>query len=227
MIAVIASMDEELKLVLEKMENIKKEEHSFLKCYTGSFNNKPVVAVKCLTGKCAMAMTAQLIISSYHPSIIINIGVAGGINPSLNIGDVVIAKTALQHDMNAVGLGYKLGEIPDINKIEFESDEAFVQILASYKSENFKVITGKALTGDEMVTDEKVVAYLKDTFKGDCVDMETASLAHVAYMNNIPFGALRGISDGANKDAKSDFRKNLKKAADNAGLVMLYVLKNI
>lgn len=227
MIAVIASMDEEFDLVKRSMTKVKEEKHGFLTCYKGLFHKKPVVVAKCQTGKVAMAMTAQIIIDAYTPTLLINTGVAGGLNPILSIGDVVVVSKAIQHDMDATGLGYKLGEIPDINKKVFDCVLGFESICAKYKNDHFNILFGTALTGDKMVTSKEEATYLRDTFGGDCVDMETAALSQVAYINNIPFAAIRGISDTANESASKDFRKNLEFASDNAGLVLLYSLNKL
>jgi len=226
MIAVIASMDEELYLIKKEMKNMETKEIGNSTYFIGDIGNKKVAVVKCFTGKVHMALTAQKLIDNFDVSLVINCGVAGGLTEGIEVGDVVIGTKAVQSDMDVTMLGYDLGCVPDIDITYFiqdgEFNDAAKKILGNY---DFNIHFGNILTADKFVSSEKDKNYLIDTFNGYCTDMETASMAQVCYVNNIPFAGIRGISDSANEGANTDFKENLRKASDNCAMYLIDILK--
>lgn len=229
MIAIIASMDEELEFFKNNLSDAETKEDSLFTYTLGSYANKDFVLVKCMTGKVNMAIVAQRIIDTFDIELLINIGVAGGIGDEIEIGEVVVLTKAVQHDMNAVDLGYELGEVPDINIKEFFTSDDFIKASRNVDDDllDYPVRFGLGLSGDILVADEDLSYQLKETFGGECVDMESAALGQVAYINKIPYGAIRGISDNSDEDAAKNFRKNLETASYNACDFLLKVIENM
>lgn len=228
MIGIIASMDEELYLIKKEMKDLKEEDIKGSIYFMGNIDDKKVVAVKCLTGKVAMACTAQKLIDNFAPNLLINCGVAGGLKTGIEVGDVVLSTKTVQSDMDVTQLGYEVGCVPDIDVTYFEQDRRFNEIAEGIKDDfDFGVYFGNILTADKFVSNNKDKEYLIKTFDGYCTDMETASLAQVCHINNISFAGIRGISDSADEGASTDFKENLRKASDNCAKLLIAVLKKM
>lgn len=228
MIGIIASMDEELEFIKKNMVNTKIKKITNSEYFIGSVGSNDVVLVKCYTGKVHMALTAQKLIDNFDVDILINCGVAGGLMDGIKVGDVVFAENTLQTDMDVTMLGYEEGVIPDIDKKYFTQAEYINDKARKFADGyDFDVFFGNILTADKFVSNKKDKEYLIENFNGYCTDMETAALAQVCYVNGIDFAGIRGISDGADEGAKSDFRENLKKASDNCARTLLDVIKSL
>ena len=226
MIGIIASMDEELYLIKKEMKDLKEKDIKGSRYFIGSIEDKKIAAVKCLTGKVAMACTAQKLIDNFEPELIINCGVSGGLKKGIEVGDVVLSTKTVQSDMDVTQLGYEVGCVPDIDVTYFEQDKRFNETAEKVMDDfDFGVYFGNILTADKFVSNKKDKEYLIKTFEGYCTDMEAASLAQVCYINNIPFAGIRGISDSADEGASTDFKENLRKASDNCAKLLLAVLK--
>ena len=129
---------------------------------------------------------------------VINTGVAGSLNADLDIGDILISKDAIHHDVDATVFGYPLGELPQMGIREFIADETLVNLaVESCKKVNpdLTVRTGRVVSGDQFISSDDVKKRLIEVFHGDCAEMEGASIAHGAYLNKIPFIVIRAISD--------------------------------
>ncbi|OMD07171.1 5'-methylthioadenosine/S-adenosylhomocysteine nucleosidase, partial [Paenibacillus odorifer] len=111
-IGLIGAMDEEIKLLLEGMEDKRTKVKAGIQYYIGNILGKSVVLCKSGVGKVNAAVTTQILIDNFGVSRVLFTGVAGAVHPELNIGDIVIASTCVQHDMDATGLGFARGEIP-------------------------------------------------------------------------------------------------------------------
>ncbi len=223
MIGIIASMDDELDYIKGNLTNLEKINLKTIKVYKGIYKGRDIILSKCLTGKVNMAICAQQIIDNFEVDLIINCGVAGGLKDVM-IGDVVIAKDTLQHDMDAVGFGYELSVIPDLNIGKFVPCSNFVNASKNISLENISIHHGRIVTGDKFVHEKSDKDFLENEFNALCADMETAALAQVCYINNIKFAGIRGISDDSNKDSKGTLMENLKVASDNCGKVLLKIL---
>lgn len=125
-IGLIGAMDEEIKLLLEGMENKEAKVKAGIHYYIGNILGKSVVLCKSGVGKVNAAVTTQILIHSFGVSRVLFTGVAGAVHPELNIGDIVISSTCVQHDMDATALGFSRGEIP------YQENSIFRQTLHWY-----------------------------------------------------------------------------------------------
>ncbi len=227
-IGIIGAMDLEISGYLGEIKLIKKIAYANLIFYVGKINSKKVVIVKSGAGKVNSALCAQILIDKFCVSAIIFTGVAGALNKSLNVFDVVVLSDCIQHDIDATALGFEIGEIPFSKMKTIPSSKALSKLaLTSAKDQNLKVILGKGLTGDQFISSEEKNNYLREKFGGDCVDMESAAVAYVCFVNKIPFVIIRTISDGANSSAKISFNVFFAQAAEHSKNIVLKMLEKM
>ncbi len=183
---------------------------------SGKIGNTDVVICQSGVGKVNMAAMTQALIDNYHPDYLLNTGIAGSLNPAIDIGDVVLATEAVEHDMSVGPFGYPKGQVPGMDVFAFPCDEKLRKIAkesCEKVNPDIKVFEGRVLTGDIFVSDSDLKTELKDTFDGMCTEMEGAALAHTAYINKVPCLILRVISDKADNSAEEDYPTFEAKAA--------------
>lgn len=239
MIGIISAMQEEIQALLNQLKNVSISEKGMRKYYCGTLFNKEVVLVFSRWGKVASAVTTTQLINDFPVSEIIFTGVAGGIKPELNIGDVVIGKNLYQHDLNATPFYEKL-EIPILKKkFIFTADaskllkatNAFINTYNNYIAINDaklfniktpKVIFGDIASGDQFISSTKKIKKLNKLIPtAACVEMEGASVAQVCFEYQVPFSIIRIISDKASDNAHIDFSTFANSIASNYALGIL------
>jgi adenosylhomocysteine nucleosidase len=150
---------------------------------------------------------------------VINTGIAGSLNPSLDIGDILISRDALHHDMDVTIFGYQVGEVPQMGRLEFPADSRMMELAeASCRRvcSDVHAIYGRVVSGDQFISDNAVKERLINVFHGDCAEMEGAAIAHGAYLNQLPFVIIRAISDKADGSAEMDYPTFEKAAAEHS-----------
>ena len=224
-------MHDEVAELLSVLKNITTTDLGKRTYYQGTLNNTEVVVVFSRWGKVAASVTTTQLINTFSPSEIIFTGVAGGINPDLNIGDIVIGKELVQHDMDASPLFPKF-DIPlldiqrfnTLNSSKFEASVVnfinnYQQHVSASDASTFKIQTPKTIqgliaSGDQFISSPKKVADLQTELPElQCVEMEGAAVAQVCYEYEVPFQIIRIISDKANDDAPIDFPVFTKQVA--------------
>ena len=195
-IGIIFAMQEELK-ELKKYFKIEKNYNIFnLTFYETKINDNEIILVESGIGKVNAARTCQILIDNMKVDYIFNVGVAGGVSPSLKIGDIVIGEKLVQHDFDFTAFNYEKGYIPDAGKF-FDSDEYLIKV-----AENFlqKAKKGVIASGDIFCTDPKMSDKINKKFNALCVEMEGASIAQVCFLSHVPFFIIRAISDVPNNN---------------------------
>lgn len=170
-------------------------------CLEGEKNTAEVTCVVCKIGKVNSAAVASYLIAS-GCNIILNFGLSGGIS-HVNRGDLVIADRYLEHDFDLTMIGYKPCEKPGQEYI-YNANSRLLEIFKDCLPET---CVGTAVCGDRFICNEKDRNFLKETFNAVSCDMETGAIASVCAMANVPFLALRRISDDAGSDAESSYRE--------------------
>jgi adenosylhomocysteine nucleosidase len=240
-LGIITALDEEIVLITADME-IERADTIAQRTFTvGTINEVPCVCVKAGVGKTNAALSAEILTLLYEVDAIIFSGVAGGINPELNIGDVVISKRVIHHDYGQVMPDMfmpfdTLGFFADSLLIRIAIDAArrvkfdmIPQKLAKGETRYPHVHLGVVSTGDQFISSEEKRQWLEHVLHADCVEMEGAAVAQVCVINNIPFIIIRCLSDLANENADIDFEAFLPYAAKNSSVVvkeMIEVLSN-
>ncbi|MEK3964086.1 5'-methylthioadenosine/adenosylhomocysteine nucleosidase [Paenibacillus sp. FSL H7-0323] len=227
-IGLIGAMDEEIKLLLEGMEDKRTKVKAGIQYYLGNILGKSVVLCKSGVGKVNAAVTTQILIDNFGVSRVLFTGVAGAVHPELNIGDIVISSTCVQHDMDATGLGFARGEIPYQETSVFQADPALVQLAEKACNElGQKYLIGKVLSGDQFISNAEIVAELREQMDGACVEMEGAAVAQVCHMNATPFVIIRSMSDKSDGSAEVDFREFTEQSSQRSHSILEFMLQHI
>ena len=214
-IGIIGAMDIEVDGIVASMSNTTVEEISGVKYYSGTLSNKDVVVAKCGIGKVFAAICSQTMILKYNPCVIINTGVAGSLSNELNILDVAVADKVVQHDMDTSAIGDPKGLISGINVIYFETEaRATAKLQEAAISSGCNTKVGIIASGDKFMSVPSEKKAIKDEFNAIACEMEGASIGHVCFVNNTPFGVIRAISDS--EGAEMDYMAFAEKAAENS-----------
>lgn len=207
-IGIIGAMQEEVESLISSMENVKKKTKASMDFYEGRLWGNDTVVVMSGIGKVNMAVCAQILIDSFGVEKLINTGVAGGLYKDIDIGDIVISSDAVQHDMDAVGFGYQLGEIPRMECSVFQADAALIkeaEEACKKANPDIQCFTGRVLSGDQFISSDEKKHWLIENFGGYCAEMEGAAMAQTAYLNDVPFVILRAISDKCDDTATVNY----------------------
>ena len=229
MIGIIGAMDIEVESLKRLLQNVRKEKISNIEFFSGKIGENEAVIAKCGVGKVFAAICAQTMVMHFKPDVIVNIGVAGGLSKTLHIGDIVIADSVAQHDMDTTALGDERGFLSEIGLIKIPADSRILNALEDacrYAGINYEI--GTIASGDEFVSSANKKQLIKDTFSAKACEMEGAAIGQVCFVNKVPFGVLRAISDGANDGANMDFAEFAKASAENSAKVIerfIYTLK--
>lgn len=228
-IGIIGAMELEVETLKSKMQVTRKLVKANMEFNEGTLNGAEVVIVRSGIGKVNAALCVQVLADIFEVTHIINTGVAGSLNSKLDIGDILISKIALHHDMDATNFGYPLGEVPQMGIKEFPADEKMIELAETTCAEvlpELHTLVGRVVSGDQFIADKDVKNKLITNFSGDCCEMEGASIAHGSYLNKIPFVILRAISDKADDSAQMDYPTFERHAAEHcAKLVEALVAK--
>ena len=220
-VGIIAAMPEEMEAIKMKMSNLKETDIFNLKFFDGKIGNQKIILVKSGVGKVNAARTTQIMIDKFDIDYIINIGSAGSINDEIKYGDIVIGKFVLQHDFDITAFGHEKGYISNIG-VKLESNTKLIKrceyVIKNMKEDSYKCVVGTIATGDIFCTSKKMKDKIRTKFNADCVEMEGAAIAQVAYLSNTPFIIIRSISDSPNEENQIDFNKYLKMAADRCAI---------
>lgn len=220
-VGIIAAMPEEMEAIKTKMNNLKEIDIFNLKFFEGKIGKQKIILVKCGVGKVNAARTTQVMIDKFDLEYIINIGSAGSINDDVKYGDIVIGKYVLQHDFDITAFGHEKGYISNIG-VKLESNAKLIKrceyVIKNMKNNDYKCVVGTIATGDIFCTSKKMKDKIRTKFDADCVEMEGAAIAQVAYLSNTPFIIIRSISDTPNEENQIDFNKYLKMASDRCSI---------
>ena len=221
MIGIIGAMEIEVNKFKEQMIGISEETVSGTEFICGTLWGHPTVVAVSGVGKVNAAICTQTMIMRYAPRFIINSGVAGGIDPSLNICDTVVANAVVQHDMDTSPLGDPVGFISGLNIVDIPTDAELCEKLHTAAEQNgIHSIVGKIVSGDQFINSREKKNYLKETFDAAACEMESAAIGHVCYKNEVPFAILRSISDNADDSSHISYTDFVQAAADNLEKVM-------
>ena len=218
---------EELKKEMTLSAGVKKARMDF---FEGTLNNVPVVIVRCGIGKVNAALCVQILVDEFKVSHIINTGVAGSLNARLDIGDILVSKDALHHDMDVTIFGYQPGEVPQMGFQAFEADTrltALAMEACRKVNPDIHVMSGRVVSGDQFISSKEIKDRLITQFRGDCAEMEGAAIAHGAYLNSVPFVIIRAISDKADDSAEMDYPAFEAAAARHSAALVKEMIQGI
>jgi len=237
-IGIMGAMPEEINSIMELLE----EKHLVTigkRAYTsGKINGIKVVVVFSRWGKVAAATTVSTLILEFKITELIFTGVAGAINHQLRIGDIVIARRLIQHDMDARPLMAQY-EIPLLNITFFDVQEVplaaagdaisgMLEVLGGLIEGNAFHITqprlfvGDIASGDRFFADSQAKASLQKQLPSIlCVEMEGAAVAQVCHEYDIPYIVIRTISDVADEQSPIDFASFIRQISNRYSMEII------
>ncbi|KIL36181.1 MTA/SAH nucleosidase [Cohnella kolymensis] len=217
-IGIIGAMEEEIELLLQHLTEAQTERHAGMTYHKGLFQGRKVVITQSGVGKVNAAVCTQVLVDRFGVDAIIFTGVAGAVDPKLNIGDIVVSTSSLQHDVDVTALGFPRGTIPYQEVSEYPSDEHLRNLAkeAADKVYPGRCLTGKVLSGDQFIADRGVVKSLYEDLGGACTEMEGAAVAQACYMNGIPHVIIRSMSDRADGSAHENFEEFTVEASNRS-----------
>ncbi|HSH90540.1 MAG TPA: 5'-methylthioadenosine/adenosylhomocysteine nucleosidase [Ramlibacter sp.] len=225
--AIVSAMQEELSSVLALMPDERKQRVAGRDFWAGHLHGHDVVAVLSRIGKVAAATTASVLIQQFGVTRIVFTGVAGGLGPGVNVGDIVVADSFLHHDLDASPIFPKY-EVPLYGLSRFASDPALSSELAAAAQRalpGVKLHRGLVVSGDRFVAttaeSKALQAALPDAL---AVEMEGAAIAQVCHDFNVPFAAVRTISDRADDAAHVDFLRFIEEVASKHSAAIVEAL---
>ena len=225
MIGVIGAMKVEVDNIVALITDCKKVEIAKKTFFTGKISDVGVVVCECGVGKVNASVTTSLMCEKFNVNFIINTGVAGGIGDIKPLS-LVIAKDFCYHDFDLSPIGYQKGVIPSLGKI-FNTDDHLRELLVKIAECNdFNYTVGNIASGDIFATKKSVVDNLEMDIVA--VEMEGAAIAHVCKLYDMPFIALRVISDIIEEENQTvSFNEVEKQAAEKALLFVCEIIRQI
>jgi adenosylhomocysteine nucleosidase len=224
--AILSALAEEQQGLLELLQQPQKTRHAGRDFWQGRLHGQPVVLALSRIGKVAAATTSVALIERFKVSRIVFTGVAGGLGEGVQVGDVVVADSFVQHDMDASPV-FPRYEVPLYGQARFACDKALSALLlqASRLGLDSLALPGKTLlhhgliaSGDRFVSGAAEARGLRSALshaghQALAVEMEGAAVAQACFDYGIPFAAVRTISDRADDSAHVDFPVFVKDVA--------------
>ncbi|MEA1891481.1 MAG: 5'-methylthioadenosine/adenosylhomocysteine nucleosidase [Campylobacterota bacterium] len=178
-------------------------------------------------GKVNASLTAATMIERFGADMLLFTGVAGGINPMLEIGDLIAATQLCQHDLDITAFGHPHGYVPE-GAVYIKPSAKLLHIAKEVADEKkINLIGGIIATGDQFIADEDRKEWIKNTFEADAIEMEGAAVAVVCDAFDIPFFIMRSISDTADAGAVEDFDEFLKHSSQRSSSFIVAMLDKI
>ncbi|MDD4312569.1 MAG: 5'-methylthioadenosine/adenosylhomocysteine nucleosidase [Eubacteriales bacterium] len=220
-IGIISATEFELTPFLNKMTITQTTTKALLQIHEGFYHDISVVSAFCGVCKVNAAIAAQIMIDVYNVDEIVMIGVAGAIDSRLRILDTIISNEIVYHDVADEVLTHYH---PWMKHPYFTADQALLNQIVTSNSGDETVLVGKMVTGEAFI-DQDGREEIIEKHNPQCVDMETASVAHVCYVNQIPFVAIRSMSDTPQESGNSNFAKYASAAAEKSVQVLCRYLE--
>jgi adenosylhomocysteine nucleosidase len=233
-LGIISALHEEQAGLVEALQGPSTLIHGKREYFLGQLWEIDAVCVLSRIGKVAAAMTATTLVEKFGVTHILFTGVAGAGDASIRVGDIVVAESLVQHDMDASPL-FPRFEVPLTGQTHFRPDarlslrvsgaahafldEDLTHAIAQADREQFglshpRLHRGLIASGDQFVHEAVKIDAMNAALPGlVAVEMEGAAVAQVCHELNVPFAVIRAISDNANEHAAHDFMGFVKTVA--------------
>ena len=230
--AILSALPEEQAGLLQQLQHARRHVHGGRVFWQGLLSDRPVVLALSGMGKVAAATTATELIERFACARVLFTGVAGGLGQQVRVGDVVVARQYLQHDMDASPLCPRW-ELPGYGRADVACDPA-LSVLLLQAAQDFLLVTsqenqpdsaaaaqahhGLVVSGDRFIATAQASNTLRRELQEAghtvlAVEMEGAAVAQVCADYQVPFAAMRTISDRADDDAHVDFTRFIETVA--------------
>ncbi len=246
-IGLICAIPQELAHLRDALEAREVVEVAGLRFDHGRLDGHEVILVGAGIGKVNTALTATLLCDRFACRLIVFTGVAGGLDPDLHIGDVVIADGTVQHDAGVIEderiQTYQAGHVPFFNptdqlgypvdpallakvKAALDGFEAGV-VTASGGSRPARIAYGTILSGDQYLHCEVTRERLFRQLGGRAIEMEGGALGQVAKAFGVPYLDIRALSDLAGKESRFDFARFVDEVAASSARILRRLLASL
>lgn len=228
-IGIIGAMDEEVELLKASLEGREDHEYAGYHLFSGRMHGKEVVVLKSGIGKVNAAIGTTLLLREFKPDCVINTGSAGGFDPELNVGDIVISEDVRHHDVDVTIFGYEPGQVPGL-PASFKPEPLLADVAERCISrmEGMKTVKGQIATGDAFMNDPERVARTREVFpQMQAVEMEAAAIAQTCHQFGTPFIVIRALSDIAGKESNLSFEEFLVTAAKHSAEMVMAMVDEI
>ncbi|MCB1885108.1 MAG: 5'-methylthioadenosine/adenosylhomocysteine nucleosidase [Geminicoccaceae bacterium] len=245
-IGIICAIPEELGHLRDALRHGRDEARAGLAFAKGTLDGHEVVLVGAGIGKVNTALTATLLADRFDCRLVVFSGVAGGLDPKLSIGDVVIADRTLQHDAGVIEnervTTYQAGHVPFFNPTDRLGYPVPADLVAKLKDrlEGFalpplppeaggtgtppRIVFGTILSGDQYLHCEATREHLFRTLGGRAIEMEGGALGQVCERFGIPHLDVRALSDLAGHDSRFDFARFVHRVAASSAAILRRIL---
>jgi len=241
-VGIVCAIPQELQHLERELAERTVERRNGATFLRGRLEGREVVLVGAGIGKVNAAMITTLLADRYGCDPVVMSGVAGGLDPELHIGDVVIATRAIQHDAGVIEHGrlavYQAGHVPFFNptdRLGFDVPQALLERVRA-RLEGFtlppvsrraggadrppRIVFGTVLTGDQYIHCEQTRERLFRELGGQAVEMEGAAIAQVCGSFGVGWLLIRALSDLAGRDSRFDFAAFVDEAAQSSARIL-------
>lgn len=227
MVGLIGAMAVELEGLMAQMEEVRECRIGMDTFVSGRLFGTPAVLAVCGPGKINAALCAQSMIIHYRPEWVLNLGVAGAACDQVSIGDLVVAESAVQHDVDTSAIGDPVCLVSKINLVNIPCDPALAERLTAAAGQltDCRVHRGVIATGDQFIHSGDVRSRIRTMTNAMAVEMEGGAVAQACYMHGVPCGVLRSISDQADGHSDMDYPAFTKLAAAHSQKVVELLLR--
>lgn len=208
-IGILCASDDELAPFLPCIQQSKTTKKAMLTFYEGRIGQIPVVAVFSGVCKVNAAIAAQILIEAHGVTAIVNGGTAGGMSKTVGLFDTVVSEQVAYHD---VAQDILTDFHPWMPSVWFAADEKLLAAARRGARGRTDVFFGRMVTGEAFIS-KQGRRRIVETFDPLSVDMESGAVAHVCYVNHVPFLAVRTITDTAEYAGEEIFEQNCRQAA--------------
>ncbi|WP_391116134.1 5'-methylthioadenosine/S-adenosylhomocysteine nucleosidase [Psychrobacillus sp. L3] len=228
-IAVIGAMEQEVELLRDKIENAETTIIANSEFTVGTYKNQEIILLKSGIGKVNAAMTTTILLNEFKPEYVINTGSAGGYDPALEVGAIVISDEVRHHDVDVTAFGYEIGQVPQL-PAAFKADAHLMKLAEEAVREigEHQSATGLIATGDIFMHNPEKVEAVRNNFpQMKACEMEAAAVAQVCHQFDVPFVVIRALSDIAGKESSISFDEFLPVAAKHSTEIVLSVIEKL
>ena len=224
LLGIIGAMEKETAALRSRMTDTEEMTVAGIRFTKGLLEGRKVVLSRCGIGKVHAAMCAFGMIDRFHPDAVLNIGVAGGLLPELNIGDIVVAENAVQHDADTSALGDPVGYVSGLPDVYIPADKSMAALTErAAKTAGLPCVLANITTGDQFIADLEKKKWLAAHFGAGACDMEGGAVAQVCLEYGTPYAAYRAISDTLTGNGK-EYEENVHTACAASAKLLTVLL---
>ncbi|TCV99205.1 5'-methylthioadenosine/S-adenosylhomocysteine nucleosidase [Biostraticola tofi] len=227
-VGIIGAMEEEVTLLRDQISDRHTWQCAGCEIYSGKLNGVDVALLKSGIGKVSAALGTTLLLDHFKPDMVINTGSAGGLDPSLKVGDIVVSHELLYHDADVTAFGYAPGQMaqcpatfPAASSLVVVAEECIDRL-------GLHAVRGLVVSGDAFINGAERLNHIRTTFpEAIAVEMEATAIAHVCHQFAVPFVVVRAISDVADQASHLSFEEFLTVAARQSTALVMAMLQEL